>query len=57
MPLIENHGRLPGPSQDMGAQSAKLANVAGLFGAQFHAGRYSRTEREQIVYEMADGSD
>jgi hypothetical protein len=57
MPLIENHGRLPGPSQDMGAQSAKLANVAGPFGAQFHAGRYSRTEREQIVYEMADGAD
>jgi 4-carboxymuconolactone decarboxylase len=46
--LIETRGGLPGPSK-IWVHNPKLAKVAGPFGAHFHAGRYSLTEREREI--------
>ena len=46
--LIESRGGLPGPSK-IWVHNPKLAKVAGPFGAHFHAGRYSLTEREREI--------
>jgi len=46
--MIENRGGLPGPSK-IWIHNPKLAKVAGPFGAHFHAGRYSLTEREREI--------
>jgi 4-carboxymuconolactone decarboxylase len=46
--LMETRGGLPGPSK-IWVHNPKLAKVAGAFGAHFHAGRYSLTEREREI--------
>jgi 4-carboxymuconolactone decarboxylase len=46
--VIESRGRLPGPTK-IWVHNPKLAKVAGPFGAHFHAGRYSLTEREREI--------
>src|SRR5271168_2387436 len=46
--MIESRGGLPGPSK-IWIHNPKLAKVAGPFGAHFHAGRYSLTEREREI--------
>ncbi len=46
--MIEARGRLPGPSK-IWIHNPKLAKVVGPFGAHFHAGRYSLTEREREI--------
>ena len=46
--LIETRGGLPGPSK-IWVHNPQLAKVAGPFGAHFHAGRYSLTEREREI--------
>ena len=46
--MIESRGGLPGPSK-IWVHNPKLAKVAGPFGAHFHAGRYSLTEREREI--------
>ena len=46
--LIETRGGLPGPSK-IWVHNPKLAKVAGPFGAHFHAGRYSLSEREREI--------
>jgi 4-carboxymuconolactone decarboxylase len=46
--IIESRGGLPGPSK-IWVHNPKLAKVAGPFGAHFHAGRYSLTEREREI--------
>jgi 4-carboxymuconolactone decarboxylase len=46
--MLESRGGLPGPSK-IWVHNPKLAKVAGPFGAHFHAGRYSLTEREREI--------
>ncbi|MFZ0015949.1 MAG: hypothetical protein WAL10_01320 [Acetobacteraceae bacterium] len=46
--LLETRGALGGPSK-IWVHNPKLAKVAGPFGAHFHAGRYSLTEREREI--------
>jgi 4-carboxymuconolactone decarboxylase len=46
--VIESRGRLPGPTK-IWVHNPKLAKVAGPFGAHFHAGRYSLSEREREI--------
>ena len=46
--MMESRGGLPGPSK-IWVHNPKLAKVAGPFGAHFHAGRYSLTEREREI--------
>ena len=46
--LIEARGRLPGPTK-VWVHNPKLAKVAGPFGAHFHAGQYSLSEREREI--------
>jgi 4-carboxymuconolactone decarboxylase len=46
--MIESRGGLPGPSK-IWVHNPKLAKVAGPFGAHFHAGHYSLTEREREI--------
>ena len=46
--LIETRGALGGPNR-IWVHNPKLAKVAGPFGAHFHAGRYSLTEREREI--------
>jgi len=46
--VIESRGGLPGPSK-IWVHNPKLAKVAGPFGAHFHAGHYSLTEREREI--------
>jgi 4-carboxymuconolactone decarboxylase len=46
--MMETRGGLPGPSK-IWLHNPKLAKVAGPFGAHFHAGRYSLTEREREI--------
>jgi 4-carboxymuconolactone decarboxylase len=46
--LIATRGGLPGPSK-IWVHNPKLAKVAGPFGAHFHAGQYSLTEREREI--------
>ena len=46
--LIEARGRLPGPTK-IWVHNPKLATVAGPFGAHFHAGQYSLSEREREI--------
>ena len=46
--LIEARGRLPGPTK-IWVHNPKLAKVAGPFGAHFHAGQYSLSEREREI--------
>jgi 4-carboxymuconolactone decarboxylase len=46
--MIESRGGLPGPSK-IWVHNPNLAKVAGPFGAHFHAGRYSLTEREREI--------
>jgi 4-carboxymuconolactone decarboxylase len=46
--MIESRGGLPGPSK-IWIHNPKLAKVAGPFGAHFHAGRYSLTDREREI--------
>ena len=46
--MIEARGRLPGPTK-IWVHNPKLAKVAGPFGAHFHAGQYSLTEREREI--------
>lgn len=46
--LIESRGRLPGPTK-IWVHNPKLAKVAGPFGAHFHEGRYSLSEREREI--------
>jgi 4-carboxymuconolactone decarboxylase len=46
--LIATRGGLPGPSK-IWVHNPKLAMVAGPFGAHFHAGQYSLTEREREI--------
>jgi 4-carboxymuconolactone decarboxylase len=46
--MIESRGGLPGPSK-IWLHNPKLAKVAGPFGAHFHAGSYSLTEREREI--------
>ena len=49
--LIETRGQLGGPSR-IWVHNPKLAKVAGAFGAHFHAGRYSITEREREILDL-----
>ena len=46
--MLEARGRLPGPTK-IWVHNPKLAKVAGPFGAHFHAGKYSLSEREREV--------
>jgi 4-carboxymuconolactone decarboxylase len=46
--MMESRGGLPGPSK-IWVHNPKLAKVVGPFGAHFHAGRYSLTEREREI--------
>jgi 4-carboxymuconolactone decarboxylase len=46
--MLESRGGLPGPSK-IWVHNPKLAKVVGPFGAHFHAGRYSLTEREREI--------
>src|SRR5271165_1849126 len=46
--LIETRGALGGPNR-IWVHNPKLAKVAGPFGAHFHAGRYSLTERQREI--------
>src|SRR5262249_15702888 len=46
--LIKARGRLPGPTK-IWVQNPKRAKVAGPFGAHFHAGQYSLSEREREI--------
>ena len=46
--VIESRGRLPGPTK-IWVHNPKLAKVAGPFGAHFHAGQYSLSEREREI--------
>ena len=46
--MIESRGGLPGPNK-IWVHNPKLAKVAGPFGAHFHAGRYSLSEREREI--------
>ena len=46
--LIETRGALGGPNR-IWVHNPKLAKVAGPFGAHFHAGRYSITERQREI--------
>ncbi len=46
--LIETRGSLGGPNK-IWVHNPKLAKVAGPFGAHFHAGQYSLSEREREI--------
>jgi 4-carboxymuconolactone decarboxylase len=46
--LLETRGALGGPNK-IWVHNPQLAKVAGPFGAHFHAGRYSLTEREREI--------
>jgi 4-carboxymuconolactone decarboxylase len=46
--MLEARGRLPGPTK-IWVHNPRLAKVAGPFGAHFHAGKYSLSEREREI--------
>ena len=46
--MMESRGGLPGPSK-IWVHNPKLAKVAGPFGAHFHPGHYSLTDREREI--------
>jgi 4-carboxymuconolactone decarboxylase len=46
--MIESRGGLPGPAK-IWVHNPKLAKAVGPFGAHFHAGRYSLSEREREI--------